>query len=96
VQAFRGVGVLLNCIAERHQSGGCRANPIGQGGDIEFDALAGEEFALPVQWKMRAVFTGQNFREQLRASPSARNRMGGAGGCVIASQSRQVIFSRTY
>jgi hypothetical protein len=32
---------------------------------------------------MRAVFSRQDFGEQLRASPSARNR---AGGCVIPSQ----------
>ena len=46
---------------------------------IEVHALAGEECALPVEWKMRVVFSGEDFSERLRASPSARNRMGRRG-----------------
>jgi hypothetical protein len=75
--------VLFDRIADWHQGRGGRANPIGHRGDIQFDALAGEEFALTVKGEMRAVFSRQDFGEQLRASPSARNR---AGGCVIPSQ----------
>ncbi len=31
------------------QRGGAGADPVGQGGDIQLDALAGERLALPVE-----------------------------------------------
>jgi hypothetical protein len=71
VQAFSSVDVLLNGIADWHQSRRHGAHPIGQGGDIELDAFAGKKLALPVQREMRTVFSCQYLSEQLRASRSA-------------------------
>ncbi len=89
VQAFRGMSVLFDRIAERHQT--CRrgANPIGHGGDIEFDALAGEESSL---CRLRGR-CAPYFPDRISASscgPARPRAIGwdGAGGCAIASQLR--------
>jgi hypothetical protein len=62
---------------ERHQRGGCRADPIGKRGDVEIDTFAGIGGALPIERQMKAVFGEQNMRKQPRACAPARNRMRG-------------------
>jgi len=60
---------------ERHQRGGCSADPISQRRDVEINALAGIDSALAVERQVQAVFGEQNMREQARPGASPRNRM---------------------
>jgi hypothetical protein len=75
VQALGGMGVRLDRVTQRHQRRRRRADPVGQRGDIEIDALAREDLALAVERQVRAVFAEQHLGEKLRAGASARDRM---------------------
>jgi len=48
--------MTLYAVDERHQRRRCSSHPIGQGRDIEVDAFAFVDRALPVERQMQAVF----------------------------------------
>lgn len=73
---------------QRHRN---RADPVGQGGNVEIDTLAGETLALAVQRQMQAEFVEHNVRQQSRAGPTAgdgveRRRRLGDGGATAAGE----------
>ena len=51
------------------------ADPVGQGRDVEIDALAGEALALPVQRQVIAELAVEDHRQQPGAGPAAGDRM---------------------
>jgi hypothetical protein len=58
---------------QRHQGARAGADPVGERGDTEIDALEGETFALPVQRLMIAEFAVNDRRQQVRTGASARD-----------------------
>ena len=75
MQALGGKDVIADGLDQRHQAGGGGANPLGERGDAEVDALAGIDLALPVQRQMRSVFAEQDLRQELRSGAAASDRM---------------------
>src|SRR6202035_6186153 len=50
------------------------AHPVRQGRAIDLDALPGEDLALPVEWKVIAVFGDQDMSEQGRTGQPLGDR----------------------
>ena len=55
---------------QRRQRGGDGTDPVGQGRGVEFDALAGERLALPVQRQVLGELCVQDRRQQLGPGPA--------------------------
>jgi len=80
-------------IDQRLQYRGDRADPTGQGGSFQHDALAGENLGLPVQRQVIVVLRDDNMGQQPGAGPAAGNR---TIGCRrrhndVASPARQLL-----
>ena len=60
---------------QRRQCGGAGANPVGQRGDADIDALARKTFALPVQRLMVTEFAVHDAGQQVWPGAAARDRM---------------------
>ena len=73
MHAVGGKHVAADQLAERAQRGGTGADVIGQGRDVEVDALAGIGFALPVERLMLAELGVKDHRQQARPDMAARN-----------------------
>ncbi len=72
-----------------------RHNPVGERRDIQLNAFACIGFALTVQRQVVGKFTGEHHRQHMGPAQSRAIGWKGAGGWVIASQDRQLHFSRT-
>ena len=75
MQALGGEHVPAKLGEDGIESGGASADPVGERRDFEFDPLAGEGGALPVQRQMVAKLADQDHGEQARAGEAARDRM---------------------
>jgi hypothetical protein len=64
-------------LGQRRKRRGAGTNPIGQGGDIEFDPLAGEGLALAVQGDVLTELGLDDHRQQVGSRPAARDRVEG-------------------
>ncbi len=102
MQALGGEDMGLDQRAQRRQSRGAGADMIGQRRKAQIDAFATKALALPVQRLMLpeirfAALRVSNRIIANRLGPASPRGMGwnGAGGCVIASYSRQEKRSRT-
>jgi hypothetical protein len=73
VHALAGEYVAADQLSERAQHGGTGADMIGQGRDVEVDALAGVALALPVQRLMFAVLGVEDHRQQARPDMATRD-----------------------
>jgi len=62
-------------VVRRRQVRRAGAHPVGQGGGIEVDALAGKRLALPVQRQMLPELRLQDCRQQLGPGSAARDRV---------------------
>ena len=60
---------------QRRQGGGAGADPVGEGGDAELDALAGVGLALAVQRQVLAELGLQDRRQQFRPGAAAGDRV---------------------
>ena len=69
VQALGGQHMAADQLDQRRQAGGAGADPIGQGRDVELDALAGIALALPVERLVLAELGVQDHRQQAGARP---------------------------
>jgi len=69
--------------------------PVGEGGDVDLDPLSGIDRALPVQRQMVSVLGDQHEGKQVGAGPAVGDRVRRCRGWLIASQLRDVNFSRT-
>jgi hypothetical protein len=58
-----------------HQRGRAGADPVGQCGDIEIDALLGVDLDLPVERQMRPVLGRKDLGQQLRPGAAAGDRV---------------------
>ena len=95
MQALGGEHVPAKLGEDGVEGGDATADPVSEGRDVEFDALA-EKAAL---WRFSGRWS-PNLPTRIMASrlgPAKPRGIGcdGAGGSVIASQSRQANFSRT-
>ena len=89
---------------QRRQRARAGADPIGQRGDTEIDALEGEPFALPVQRLMLAEFGVHDRRQQVRTGAATRDRMewrwrlgdrlAGAAGELLAHRLDHLVGAR--
>ena len=81
---------------QRRQRARAGADPVGERGDTEIDALEGETFALPVQRLMLAEFAVHDRRQQIRTGASARDRMerGRRLGDRLARAAREFLAHR--
>ena len=70
-----GEHVAADQLGERAQHGRAGADMIGQGRDVEVDALAGIGLALPVQRLVLAVLGIKDHRQQARPDMAPRNDM---------------------
>jgi len=70
--------VRLDRLDQRHQRCSSGADPVGERGHIEWNALVSVGRALPVERQMQPVFGKQDVGEQSRAGAAARN---GVEGC---------------
>ena len=77
MQAFGGEHVPAKLGEDRIESGDASADPVGECRDVEFDALASEGGALPVQRQMVTKLADQDHGEPARAGEAARDRMRG-------------------
>jgi hypothetical protein len=50
------------------------ADPTGKGRTLQFDAVAGEDLRLPIEWSVVAVFADQHLGEQRRRRQAAGDR----------------------
>ena len=75
VDALRREHVRADHFHQRHQSCGCRADPIGERRDVEIDAFAGVDCALAVERQMQAVLREQDVRQELRPGAATRDRV---------------------
>ena len=60
---------------QRRQVRRAGADPVGQGGGVEVDALAGKGLALPVQRQMLSELRLQDHRQQFGSGTAPRDRM---------------------
>ena len=63
----------------RLEQPGRLADPVAQGGAVEFQALPGVNLALPIKRQMVAIFCHQQMREHRRRRAAARGRHRGRG-----------------
>src|SRR6516225_10606012 len=75
VNALGRVHVRLDHTTPRPQCRSRCADPVGQCGNIELNALACIDLALPIERQVRAVLAKHDFRQQLRTRTTARDRM---------------------
>ena len=64
-------------LDQRHQAGGCGADPVGKGADVDLHAFAGVDRALPGERQMLAVLGRQHQGEQVRAGTATGDRVRG-------------------
>lgn len=76
VECAPGQGMLADRLGQGCQQRGRRSDPIGQGGTVECDALAGIDLGLAVKRQVVGVFGHQHMGEQSRARPPALDRQG--------------------
>ena len=77
VEAPAGKTCAADQLDERRQRGAAGADPVGQRRDLQLDALAGIDLALPVQRLMLAELGIEDHRQQVRAGPAAGDRVEG-------------------
>ncbi len=65
---------LADMIGQWFQQSRAASHPIGQGGAAQVDLFAGEDFGLPVQRHMIAVFANQDMGQKPRAGAAPFNR----------------------
>ncbi len=77
MDALGGKDVGADHVNERHQ--GCRggAHPVCQRRDIEIDAFAFIDVALPIERQMQAVLGEKDMSEELGACAPTDNRVRG-------------------
>lgn len=68
--------VAADRIGQRLQQGGGFADPVGQGGAVEVEAVTLEDLALAVERQMIGIFAHQHMGEETRTRPTA---LDGAG-----------------
>ena len=95
MKAFSGEHVATKLGEDSIQSGGASADPIGQRRNLELDPLAGERRAWRFNGKWSTNLPTGIMASRLRPAKPRGIGCGGAGGSVIASQSRPANFSRT-
>ena len=62
-------------LGQGREGGGAGADPVGQGGDAQLDALAGVGLALPIERQVLTELRFQDHRQQVRPGPAAGNGM---------------------
>jgi Recombinase zinc beta ribbon domain/Recombinase len=77
VQPLGGEDVGPDRQHQRHQAGGRRTHPVGEGADIDLHPFPGVDRALAVQRQVLAVLRGQHQGEQVGAGPAAGDRVRG-------------------
>ena len=60
-------------VRQRFQQPCCLADPIGQGGALQIDAVALEDLPLAIERQMVGVFADQHMRQQSWPRPAALN-----------------------
>jgi Mg-chelatase subunit ChlD len=76
MDALGGEDVAADRQDQRHGGRGRGADPVGQGRDVDLDALAGIDRALPVQRQVVPVLGDQHQRQQVGAGTAAGDRVG--------------------
>jgi hypothetical protein len=74
VQYGAGADVLADRLGQRREQELRLANPIGKRRAVEFDAFAGVDDGLAVQWGVVAVLGDHHVRDQARPRPAAFDR----------------------
>lgn len=77
MQSLGGKDVRPDRLDQGHERRRRRTDPIRQRRDVELDALAGVDRALPGQRQVLAVLGGQHECQQVRAGPPAGDRVRG-------------------
>ena len=75
VQPLGGPHMSVDQGIERGEVGGAGADPVGDGGDAELEALKGIGLALAVQWLVLAEFGLEDHGQQVRPCPTAGDGM---------------------
>jgi hypothetical protein len=81
--------VLGEPVLKRLEPPAGSADPVGQGGAVDLDALPGKDLALPVERQVIAVFGDQNVGEQGRGRETLAIGRSGAGAWWMVPQARQ-------
>ncbi|KAF2174632.1 hypothetical protein K469DRAFT_686407 [Zopfia rhizophila CBS 207.26] len=71
MQAFRRQDMGIDPRHQRRQHGRAGADPVGHGGDAQFNPFAGKGLALAVQRQVLAELGLQDHRQQVRPGPPA-------------------------
>jgi hypothetical protein len=98
MDALSGEDVTLNREDQRHGGRHRRADPVSEGRDVDLDALASVDGALPVQREVVAILRDQHESQQVGAGAPAGNAKRESVPVLWRdsdSQLRQLNFSRT-
>ena len=77
MQPFSRQHMRADQSEQRRQGRRAGPDPVGQGGDIKIDALAAIDLALPVERLVLGELGIEDHRQQVRAGPTARDRVEG-------------------
>jgi hypothetical protein len=69
--------MLTDQLVQRREDRGGGADEVGEGRQVEIDALTGIALALPVQRLVLAVLLEEDHRQETGADPAARDDMEG-------------------
>jgi hypothetical protein len=73
-QLLRAEDVFGEPLLQRRQPPADTADPVGECRAVDLDAMPGEDLALPVEWKVIAVFGDQDMSEQGRTGQPLGDR----------------------